>query len=99
MSFGRVGTYADLCVVIKWKGDFDWPFDFWDKEENCQIRTNFESLKGLKKSLYVRQWSTDEVKREEGCKKQMKVREGSSASEAINLEDNRLDGASLRLPI
>ena len=74
MSFGQVGAYADLRLVLKSKSDFHWPFDFLDKEENCRIRPKLESLNDLEKSVCVRQRSTAEVGGEEAAKNEWRFR-------------------------
>jgi len=46
-------TYVDLCTRLENGGCMEWPFFFWDFEDECRILKRFEAMNPITKCVYV----------------------------------------------
>ena len=46
-------TYHDLRVRLEKGSYFDWPFEFWDFDDQCRIRKKFEAMNPVIERMYV----------------------------------------------
>ena len=46
-------TYAELRLRLENGSCVDWPFQFWDFEEQCRIRKRFEAMNPVTERVYV----------------------------------------------
>ncbi len=56
--FGKVKvgdgqSYASLRERLEAANVLDWPFEFWDVEDNCRIRWNFKALNDILEEVHV----------------------------------------------
>jgi hypothetical protein len=46
-------TYASLRVRLEEKLALEWPFEFWDHDDNCRIHEKMEGLNDVVGDVYV----------------------------------------------
>ena len=46
-------TYEDLRQRLELRGCVDWPFEFWEFDDQCRIRKKFESMNTIGERVYV----------------------------------------------
>jgi len=46
-------TYAELRLRLEEGGCVDWPFEFWDFDDECRIRKRFEAMNPVTERVYV----------------------------------------------
>ena len=52
--FCQVGdTYAELRLRLEKGGCVEWPFQFWDFDDQCRIRKTFEAMNPVSERVYV----------------------------------------------
>ena len=44
MDWCEGDTCSDLCIQLEATGVIEWPFQFWDNDENCWIKPKMECL-------------------------------------------------------
>lgn len=52
-------TYHDLRRRLKTLGCLDWAFEFWDLDDQCRIRQEFEVMNPVTERVYVIPWEDD----------------------------------------
>lgn len=71
-------TYHDLRVRLEKGSCVDWPFEFWDFDDQCRIRKKFEAMNPVTERMYV---IPEEEQQEGGAAKRRRCDEvGGSGS-------------------
>jgi hypothetical protein len=53
-------SYKELRLWLESIGCLEWPFEFWDVEECCRIKTQLEGLNKIEKCIYMIRVSSDD---------------------------------------